>query len=575
MRIGRSFSTDIEKTEEKVVLPSGNPRRTRVVGDMSLGTKIQRLPFSAEKRSERATGSAALSTAPSLQDRRCVEAMNALERANSSATLFLPHPWEPEDSPLNDLVDKGSQYAGEAYETQQQRFPNRSTIGPTDYTDETLKAYTWSSLRFALLAHPGHKDDENGNGVSPLIAATFLGCKNWEEIGRQSLRVLRLLGVPEQALITKGYVRPNDALYLTGFGPGGNHNYDPFPPDTSLRTLAPDPTRHMTPDDHIQHLLRMSDETLDGEHLMRRKTSSVYQGGRRSWLSYLDMDIDPPTYLVHYGAFAAEHRHRLRKIRMRAGWLTELLLSEGALEMGYPIGNWSLVQLSQKNFVEYSTHKRVDDLLFRKAVRRVFEEDWTGLDLLGPSHLKHDTEVMMARAIIRTLTGEAKVRRNRNLHIAPAQLLGMSILCGIPIAAFIQFGIQELRRKGESFLDSDSVGKIIHLIDLLMESEATLPPTMDAPGVEVSIAEHVSMINETWEILEAQRQELQVLELLTSYAPRKAWAIKLRSHKNLLWSHGVPNAWMIEKIDEDDNIHHTQKPDRALYGVTPGDRDLD
>jgi len=115
---------------------------------------------------------------------------------------------------------------------------------------------------------------------------------------------------------------------------------------------------------------------------------------------------------------------------------------------------------------DYLERVRIDDAVYRAAMERVFNEPWCELDLTcDPENLEQDAEVVTARALI------AVLYRSRNKAGKPPQLgahmiLGASVLTGVPVACWIRWCAEEMQRKGEAMISSDTIYQIIDMVDM-------------------------------------------------------------------------------------------------------------
>lgn len=596
MRVGKSFEIEVEsgfvELRKEAAEKGGQANAARVLAAPKREqlVKFQQLPFNLGSRSKSRMGPIAFAAANSAEEVVAVQILNAVERLNSGSNFFPNNTYpalqniQGEESASTfeeQLIELFQNYplalpfvqpsaetlAVQSFMAQQNHYPNRSLIGPGDYSDAVLKEYAFHSLSTALSSNIGHVDDSTGYGISPAVVPTFIGGKGWREVERSAARALQLLGVPVNVLenMLHGMPEASDVFCLTGFGPQRAHSYVPYPGDPSLRRLAPDPDRQRNADQHLDGLEGLPKAWIDGDLYKRERVKNTRESTRREWLFQLPETIDPQVYLLRKGGFEPEFRHRLRRIRLRTGYNVQTAFSPRSEAYGYPIGRYAWDILTDMDFSDYAAGKYMDDELFERAVERVFERPWFELDLQGPMDLQHDTEVALARAIIRGLVGVSPRRKGRRIYTSAVTLLGMSIVSGVPLVAFLEFGLNEWKRTGECWFNEKTLDDLDTLLELLGESE-----TETLSGF---VADQVAMVNMTMDKVAVIRQELEVRNSLTTTTPKGNWASKLRRTDNLLWSHRHANIWSIQETDDDGHITYRQLPDRTLIGLGHRDRE--
>ena len=123
-------------------------------------------------------------------------------------------------------------------------------------------------------------------------------------------------------------------------------------------------------------------------------------------------------------------------------------------------------RLTEGNITGYRAAIAFDDELFSRAVRRVYERPWTELDFHANfTNLSHDVEVMIARRIIARLSAGRRSVRSV-ICISPVVLLGLALLTGIPAGKWVAFALQDLERRGETFITPETLDEVIEMLSV-------------------------------------------------------------------------------------------------------------
>jgi len=285
--------------------------------------------------------------------------------------------------------------------------PTRTLLGPAKYGDQVLEHYCSTLIRGAL-GKPG------ADVVSPALVPYLLGgvpLKTLEELCHRATEVMEFFPEP-----LSRYTLAN-TLQVVGFGA------------------------------HIPHIHH--DECFDDSYVEPTRKYN-HLSHRQEYILNLPRTGSYARILIDQGAYQCTLRRTLTSHKLEIMHTVERLLDPAGGEM-----------------TELAARKRkpldVTPLMFTRAVRKVFEKPWSELDLIGTQDgIFQDAEVLIARQIIHKLTRKA----NQKEKMSATSLVGMSLLTGISMAAFVEFAVYDLRRRGETFITAEAIEEAIAMVEV-------------------------------------------------------------------------------------------------------------
>ena len=335
----------------------------------------------------------------------------------------------------------------------------RSLIGPARYSDRILEKYCQRLFKGAM----GKPSPTIEAPISPLLVQYLLGGMTWASVEECCHRALRLLDFDAEPA---GAPTLGASLSLVGFGRHIRHDHTDF-----------------------QIKFDVDNTPYEVEYTKQHAHLSF----RQDYLLALPRTGSYATLLIRDGGYGEGLRRQI------ASWKHDIMLTAERLldPKGGEMATWML-----ENVEPVRQPVKPTDFTFKRAVKRVFEQDWDQLDLLcGPPGTElHDAEVLMARLII------------QRLGYAPPMtaecLVGMSLLTGISVANWVQFAVLDKQRRGETFITTATVERVIELC-------------------EYQAGFHCE---------EELRDGMYSLADTERNAAKKRWARRLQSKTNPLWS---------------------------------------
>lgn len=362
----------------------------------------------------------------------------------------------------------------------------RSLIGPARYGDKVLAKYCQMLLKSAL----GLPSEHVEHPISPLLVPYLLGGIPWNTVEKLCHRALEVLDIPVEPFRKETL---NKAVSNVGFGAHLPHRHL----DSVLKYDCNNELVEMEVDKKFPHL-----------------------SYRQDYLLNLPREAGYAQILIQNGAYDATLRRQL------ASWKPEMMAEvERLLD---PAGG----EMSAMFGANRSPVEGMNDVTFRRAVRRVFEQPWNQLDLIGgdQSTALADAEVLLARQIIR--------RISYNETMTAESLIGMSLLTGVSVANWTQFAIEDRDRRGESFLTAEELERAIEILEMM--------PHFNCGDM---LNNHLIELRFEPEIMAGKRK----------------WARRLQSAASPLWS--TNGMYYLVKYDKDDlpvckpKAFHAPKPE--------------
>lgn len=348
----------------------------------------------------------------------------------------------------------------------------RSLIGPARYSDRILEKYCRRLYKGAM----GKPSQNVDHPISPLLVQYLLGGIPWKNVEQLCYR----------------------ALEVTDFIP------DPMPPSTLGAVVAP-----LGFGAHIKHLhddFRLKFDVDNKPYKVEIEKVHNHLSFRQDFLLGLPKTGSYASILIREGAYGDGLRRQL------AGWKDDIISTAERL-LDPEGGEMSPIAAANRLPVT------LDDGNYRRAIRRVFEQDWDQLDLLcgEPEDRVVEGEVLMARLIIQRLAYAPQM--------TVEQLIGISLLTGISMANWTAFAVMDRERRGETFLTVETIQEAIEVCGY--------------QGCECVPEMHGDMLT------------LDRMDREARSAVKKRWARRVQSSTNPLWS---TNGLYYQIAETSDNI---------------------
>ena len=324
------------------------------------------------------------------------------------------------------------------------RQHGRSLIDPSHYSDRYLKLYLERLAPFAT----AHSSTSNIDPPSPRLAAYLLGGMTLiglEELCHRAMEVLEVTTPVVDATLA-------DAMGVIGFGAAANH--------THTDGLRASEFNWRLQEDHNAYLRRRA--TLTHKEAPRVNTSVNI---RQDYMLYQLRRTGSFAMQLLSGQGAYQGAEQQMIARMKPIILSEVAdLFNGPTKMG--MTEFMYERLTKGNLVDYRRAIELDDELFSRSVRRVYEKPWQELDFHADLHnVTHDVEVMVARCLISRMSA-GKRGSKKVICISAVVLLGLALLTGIPLGKWVAFALQDLARRGETFLTSETLDEVVEMLEM-------------------------------------------------------------------------------------------------------------
>jgi hypothetical protein len=355
----------------------------------------------------------------------------------------------------------------------------RSLIGPARYSDRILTLYVQRLFKGAM----GKPSPNVDHPISPLLVQYLLGGVPWKNVEQLCYR----------------------ALEVTDFMP------DPMPASTLGAVVSP-----LGFGAHIKHLHenhRLKFDLDNTPYKVEIDKVHNHLSFRQDYLLGLPKTGSYASILIRDGAYGDGLRRQL------ASWMDDIIAT--AERLLDPQGGEMSEGVAEGRFGQQPRLPvTLDDGNYKRAIRRVFEQDWDQLDLLcgGPEDRVAEGEVLMARLIIQRLAYAPQM--------TPEQLIGMSLLTGISLANWTAFAVKDRERRGETFLTADTIEQVIEVCDYQAGYDC---------GQE----------------LRSDMIALDRMDRDAHGAAKKRWARRVQSSTNPLWS---TNGLYYQIAETSDNI---------------------
>lgn len=356
----------------------------------------------------------------------------------------------------------------------------RSLVGPARYSDRVLKVYCDMLIKSALGEGIPKTAVLSNPPVSPKLVSYLLGACPVSVVEDLCWRALEVMDfMPDE--------QPKNTLNLVlssvGFGAEFAHRqYD----DTVINYTN-------------------TNEAVVTEAADKYKHLSAGQ----NWLLSLPRKGSFGRILLDEGAYEADMR---RYIQRRAPEMIaeaeRLLDPEGGEMTAYAARDRKSIRASQWTL--------------QRAVSRVFERPWGDLDLKGggQENAEHDLEVTLARCIIRRITYSARMNAET--------FIGMALLTGVSIANWAEFVMQDIRRRGETFITDEELERAIGIAEV-------------SPYFKCE-----------------QQMQQALIEVRYAPAAKKKWARRLQSPTHPLWS--ANGYYYVDGLDSQGDPKYRHKP---------------
>lgn len=320
--------------------------------------------------------------------------------------------------------------------------PGRSLLNHRLWPDATLQRYL---LHLAPLALSANEASRYPASLSPRIVPLLLGGLGFGTLEALAERALSLLGFEEEAPTqTLTY-----ALRLVGFGPGQRHIHTD---NVDLTRLAP--YFGELPEVHLARVLA-DEPPLQPLHFESAKHGIARHYLRHTVGPFAETLINEELYRFELSRKVARHKW----------WVVAKTFELFSADSGQiPQASRDAI-LPAPKWLDATSTTHIGAYQFAEAVRLVFEGNWWELDFTGG--LAKDIPRMMARLLIYRLSrgGRASLKNAEATTISARTLVGLSLLTGIPTPKFVQFALDDLKRRGETFLTADAVRRSIQLVD--------------------------------------------------------------------------------------------------------------
>lgn len=316
----------------------------------------------------------------------------------------------------------------------------RSLVPPLTWSDVNLRRYL---IHLTPLALSASKVSTYPDSLSPRMALLFLGGMGTGALEELTERAMEVLHFEDET------VDPtlNYAMRLIGFGAGQRHSHADGVNLQKMEAFIGEDTS-----DYLKRITG-SEPPMPPLHFDSAKHGIATY--------YLRHTVGPFATLVSNGD---NYRFELLRKVTRHKWWVIAKTRELFNPYAEHIPEASRDALATPR--EWLDSTQPGHVEFSNAVRMVFEQPWHKLDLTGA--LKHDVVKVMAKLLIYRLGRGVRKTASEDSTVptmSARALVGISLLTGVPTPIYVRFALDELRRRGETFLTPDIVRRAVTLVD--------------------------------------------------------------------------------------------------------------
>lgn len=414
-------------------------------GDPRIPTQLHKPPKQRAQRKSPTANNEFVRGNPGYLDPR----IDPRVHVDTMAHALLEAQGQPTPGSLAYLDDPNANAPVELTTTQRERLAmnrGRSLVNPLTWSDVNLRRYL---IHLTPLALSPSKVSTYPASMSPRQSMLLLGGIGIGELEELTERALEVLHFEDET------VDPtlNYAMRLIGFGPKQMHLHaDGIDLTQMVQRVGEDPS------DYLKRIQATSPE-LPPLHFDSAKHGIASYYLRHTTGPFAAV-MPHATDCYRYELFRKITRHKwwvLAKVRELfspySGPDGEGLITQANRDVIEPPGVW--LGMTQPGHLEFAS-----------AVRMVFEQPWHTLDLTG--NLKTDVVRTMAKLLIHRLSRNIRTPAgadNGAPCISARALVGISLLTGVPTPIYVRFAVDELKRRGETFLTADIVRRAVTLVD--------------------------------------------------------------------------------------------------------------
>lgn len=356
----------------------------------------------------------------------------------------------------------------------------RILIGPANYSDRVLAKYCGMLIKTALGTDMPKTAHATNPPLSPAIVPYLLGGCTMAAVETAAWRALEVMEFfPEPS----GIWSLNLSLSDVGFGPTYPH-----------RQYSGEVVNYNNENEVV-----ITPESKKYKHLSESQ----------NWLLALPRTGSFSRILMDEGAYEISTRRYVNRKASKLIAEAERLLDPASGEMTeHAAKGRHAVQANQWTL--------------QRAVHRVFERPWSELDLKGggQENAEHDLEIVLARCLIHHVSYWC--------NMTAEAFVGISLLTGISMLNWARFAIEDLRRRGETFITDKELHRACDIAE---------------------VSPHYKCDDEVKEI---------ILEMRFYPPQSKKWARRLQSRNCPLWSSN--GFYYVESLNADGIPKYRHKP---------------
>ncbi len=407
----------------------------------------------------------------------------------------------------------------------------RHFFSPGALSEPVLRHYM-DAMSESAFSYTGVEDLRS---TSLQMALPLLNAGSWTSVHRMLHGALEALYYPMEELSSDG-AKPDylsDVTLLCGFGPQAR-----FIHTTRYTTRVDDLARRRG-----EPVRAYKQRVISNKYKM---ISPFHRNGQMSLKQRWLLDAVPPDYgfaeyLITQGeCYGASLEGRVEQIKIKA-----VANATAAWVPGEEITPLMFERLSQEHERQHPNRPPLEDWLtytnqeFQRAIHMVYSKPWADLMVTGDfNRLLLDKEVVLARSIIQQLCSGSNIHRSKAKPLPGAYFMALGLLTGVPVLSWVKFAIEELARRGEGFINENT-------LDELQDAVATIDVAV-MPGEPF----YRGLISMRHLLREAEQ----------SVHPGVPQV--LRSGRNLMWTYG-DSPYHLKSTSGGDGFY-TCKPDRRL-----------